>query len=70
MTFTLKFLCNLYYNCYSTTIVLRKERKKDYSLPGSYRPIALENTLAKVVEKVLADCIRDAAEANGLLPWN
>jgi hypothetical protein len=54
----------------SIIIVLRKEGKKDYSLLGSYRPIALENTLAKVMEKVLADRIRDAAEANGLLPWN
>ena len=38
----------------SVTITLRKEGKKDHSLPGSYRPIALENTLAKVIEKVLA----------------
>jgi hypothetical protein len=34
----------------TTTVVLQKEGKKDYSLPGSYRPIALENTLSKVVE--------------------
>ena len=25
----------------TTTVVLRKDRKKDYSLPASYRPIAL-----------------------------
>jgi hypothetical protein len=58
--------------CYreSTTITLRKEGKKDYSLPNAYRPIALENTLAKVVEKVLANRIGDAAETQGLLPWN
>ena len=54
----------------STTVVLRKDRKKDYSLPGSYRPIALENTLAKVIEKILADCISSAAEEHLLLPWN
>jgi reverse transcriptase-like protein/retrotransposon-encoded endonuclease len=54
----------------SITIVLRKENKKDYSLPGSYRPIALENTLAKVIEKLLADRITDAAEAHNLLSWN
>jgi len=53
----------------STTLALRKEGKKDYSLPGSYRPIALENTLAKVVEKVLANRLSLAAEEHGLLPW-
>ena len=54
----------------STTIVLRKEGKKDYSLANSYRPIALENTLAKVIEKALANRITEAAEQHGLLPWN
>lgn len=53
----------------STTIVLRKPGKKDYTLPGSYRPIALENTLAKVLEKALANRLRDAAEEHNLLPW-
>jgi hypothetical protein len=53
----------------SVTITLRKEGKKDYSLPGSYRPIALENTLAKVVEKVLATRLSIAAEEHALLPW-
>src|SRR5207244_4470982 len=46
----------------SITIVLRKEGKKDYSLPSSYRPIALENTLAKVLEKRAADVMTEAAE--------
>ena len=54
----------------STTVVLRKERKPDYSLPSSYRPIALENTLAKLIEKILADRIADAAETHNILPWN
>ena len=54
----------------SITLALRKGGKKDYSLPSSYRPIALENTLAKVVEKVLANRIAIAAEEHGLLPWN
>ena len=54
----------------STTVVLRKERKKDYSLPSSYRPIALENTIAKLMEKLVAERIADATEVHGLLPWN
>jgi Reverse transcriptase (RNA-dependent DNA polymerase) len=53
----------------STTIALRKEGKKDYSLPSSYRPIALENTLAKVVEKMLTNRLSDAAEKYALLSW-
>ena len=54
----------------STTIVLRKDKKKDYSLPSSYRPIALENTIAKVIEKIIANRIISEAESRGLIPWN
>ena len=53
----------------SITITLRKEVKKDYSLPGSYRPITLENTLAKVIEKAIANRITDAAKKHELIPW-
>jgi len=54
----------------STTITLKKPGKKDYSLAGSYRPIALENTLGKIVEKHVANLLTQAAEKCGLLPWN
>jgi len=54
----------------STTVVLRKERKQDYSLPSSYRPIALENSITKLMEKIVTDRITAAAEAHNLLPWN
>ena len=54
----------------SITAVIRKERKADYTLPSSYRPVALENTLAKVVERVVANRISDTAEEYNLLPWN
>lgn len=54
----------------SITIALRKEQKPDYSLPGSYRPIALENTLAKLIEKIVAQRMADAAEKHAILPWN
>ena len=48
--------------------ILRKEGKADYSLPGSYRPIALENTLSKILERVIADRIADTAKEHALLP--
>ena len=51
-----------------TTIILRKEGKADYLFPRSYRPIALENTLSKILEKVIADRIADTAEEHALLP--
>jgi len=54
----------------SITVVLRKEGKKNYSLLGSYRPIALKNTLVKVLEKYIANIILEAAEEHGLLFWN
>ena len=36
-----------------TTVALHKDSKADYSLINSYRPIALENTIAKVYKKLL-----------------
>jgi len=49
------------------TIVLCKEGKKDYSLLGSYRPIALKNMLVNVLEKHVANIISKAAEEHRLL---
>ena len=54
----------------STTKILKKEGKKDYSLPQSYRPIALENALAKLCEKIVADKLTQLAEQQNLLSWN
>ena len=48
--------------------VLRKKGKADYLLLGSYRPIALKNTLSKILERVIADHIADMAEEHALLP--
>ena len=55
--------------CYKDiiTVVLQKANKKDYSLLGSYRPVALENTLGKILEKIVAKQIQKAVEAQGLL---
>ena len=50
-----------------TMVVLRKEGKADYSLPGSYRPIALENTLSKILERVIVERIVDTAKEYALL---
>ena len=37
--------------------ILYKEGKVDYLLLGSYRPIALENTLSKILKRVIVDYI-------------
>ena len=49
------------------TVILRKEGKVDYLILGSYRPIALENTLSKILEKVIVDYIVDIAKEYALL---
>jgi len=54
----------------SIIVVLCKEGKKDYSFLGSYRLIALKNTLAKVLEKYVANIMLEAVEEYRLLPWN
>jgi hypothetical protein len=50
------------------TYILYKEGKADYLLLGSYRPIVLENTLSKILERVVVDYIADIAEEYALLP--
>ena len=52
----------------TTTIILRKPMKPDYTKPNAYRPIALENTLGKVIESVMMELLSYAAEAYNLLP--
>ena len=52
----------------ATTLCLKKPGKGDYSLAGSWRPIALLSTVGKVIEKATAHRIRDLAEDHGLLP--
>ena len=42
--------------------ILYKKGKADYLFPGSYRPIALENTLSKILKRVIADCMADTAK--------
>jgi exonuclease III len=52
----------------SITIVLRKEDKGDYTSIDSYRPIALLNTMGKLLEIIIARKISELAETNNLLP--
>ena len=52
----------------SITVIIRKDKKRDYSLPSSYRPIALENIIAKILEKIMVNRISKEAETRNLLP--
>ena len=47
--------------------ILYKESKADYLFLESYCPIALENTLSKILERVIVDCIVDMAKEYTLL---
>ena len=51
----------------SLTVVLRKPQKEDYTKLKSYRPIALLNTLGKVLEKVIAERMTQIAEEKHIL---
>jgi ribonuclease HI len=50
------------------TVVLRKPSKPDYTKVKAYRPIALENTIGKVMESVMAEIISYLTEMHELLP--
>ena len=48
--------------------ILYKESKANYLFLGSYCLIALENTLSKILKKVIADHIADIVKEYALLP--
>jgi hypothetical protein len=52
----------------SITVTLRKAGPRDYRLPKTYRPVALLNTLGKVLEAIIATRIAWAVEEYRLLP--
>ena len=49
------------------TITMRKIDKDDYTAPNAYRPIALLNTLGKVMESIMSKKITHIAETHRLL---
>ena len=52
----------------STTVIIRKPGKPDYSVPKAYRPIALLNTTAKLLSALIADRVSYILETHNLLP--
>ena len=51
-----------------TTVVLRKPGKPRYDVPKAYRPIALLNTMGKVLTAIIAEQLTFYTEKHGLLP--
>ena len=52
----------------STTVVMRKPGKPDYTRCKAYRPIALESTMGKIFESVMAEILSYLTETYRLLP--
>ncbi|KHJ30181.1 putative zinc knuckle domain protein [Erysiphe necator] len=52
----------------SIKVVLRKPQKPSYDTSKAYRPVALLNTVGKLLEKLVANRISKAAEDHNLLP--
>ena len=52
------------------TLVLRKPNKPNYTKSNAYRPIALENTIGKVLESIMTENISYLCESFNLLPKN
>lgn len=52
----------------SVTVALRKANKDNYSTAASYRPIALLNTISKLMEYIMAKRLSYLAETHNLLP--
>ncbi|KAF8675303.1 hypothetical protein AX14_005146, partial [Amanita brunnescens Koide BX004] len=51
----------------SQSVIIPKPNKPDYSIPKAYRPIALLNTIGKLLTKVLANRLQHDAAEFGLL---
>ena len=66
------FECGLFYKPWKsfTTVVLRKPGKPRYDVPKAYRPIALLNTMWKVLTAIIAEQLTFVSEKHSLLPEN
>lgn len=53
---------------HSATAVIRKPHKDDYTTPKAYRPIALLNTIGKLMDVIIARRISYVTEEHQLLP--
>lgn len=49
-------------------MVLRKLGKDNYTIPGSYRPIGLLNTMGKIMDAIIVYRLSYVAETCNLLP--
>jgi len=54
----------------STTMVLRKPGKPNYTLPNMHQPIPLLNTMVKILLACIAEDLLHMTEVHGLLPDN
>jgi hypothetical protein len=52
----------------TTTVVLQKPAKPDYTKPNPYHPITLENTMGKIIESTITEILSYISEENNLLP--
>ena len=52
----------------TTTIVLHKPDKPSYTEAKAYRPIALENTLGKLIESIVTELLSYTVEEHQLIP--
>jgi hypothetical protein len=53
---------------HARTVVIRKPNKQSYKTAGAWRPIALLNTIGKLVEALTAKRIQEVAEQHRLFP--
>ena len=54
----------------SQTVVLWKPGKPNYTMPGAYQPIALIQTIGKILSSCIADELMQLSEKHQLLPAN
>jgi hypothetical protein len=52
----------------STTVVLRKPGKENYTAPKSYRLIALINTIGKIIDAIITRRLSHLTEKQHVLP--